>query len=38
MNSDDDSNEELQVSKKKRKWYGRKGVTLIKRRVTGNKG
>jgi hypothetical protein len=34
MKSDNDSDEELQSSKEKRKWFGRREFTLIKRWVT----
>jgi hypothetical protein len=34
MKSDNDSDEELQSSKKKRKWFGRREFTLIKRWMT----
>ncbi len=37
MDSDEVSDEDLQASKKKRKWFGRREFTLIKRWVTGDK-
>jgi hypothetical protein len=37
MDSDEDSNEELQAAKKKRKWFCRRELRLVKRWVTGDK-